>query len=563
MALARAELLNAWHGATSTTRAQRLRGLLFVGLIVTFFVAAEYLSHRVFSAFLGVGDVTFGFIALLLALRLLGILFLIVMSLLFFGGLIASIDALYFDDDIDFLASHPLTPGLILAKKLASVYATSAWVVFLIITPVMTGYGRALGLGFAHLPLSLCSLFIFSVAPVALAATAVILIMRVLPVDRAKESVLGVGVLLSFGVIYLYRLLSPRNLARPDLLMADTTKFIREFTTPLGAWMPSNRMAQALLSAAPLHYGAWLQETGALAAVALLALAAYFIVGRFFFETDRPVSGNASRPGPLESWGRLHVIARGIARCAPRGMRGLVFKEIMTNVRDPMQISHLVLIFGIVALHFANLSEIPYELHPAARVLVAFLNLGLIGFLTAAVAVRFVYPSISLEGKPFWLVETAPISAIRFVRLKFLAAWIPLTASALGIVITSNSLVGVDVGLTVIWSAATLAITTTITAVGVAIGITMPVFDRRNVFEISSSPGGIIFMLVSLLYVGVTITALAPATYDVAFGGESLYNPKSLLALTLILCSAAYLCAVSHGLAVEGIENFTESKYAG
>ncbi len=559
-ALFRAELQNAWGRVTAATRAERMRGYLFVLLVAAFFVSAEYLSWRLFHAFVVVGDVTVSFIALLLAMRLLGLLFLIVLSLLFFGSLIAAIDALYFDDDIDFLAARPFGRPVLLAHKLASVYATSAWVVFLIVTPVMTGYGRALGLGFAHLPLSLFSLFVFTVAPPALAATTVIVLMRFLPVDRARESVLGVGALLSFGVVYLYRLLSPRNIARPDLLVADATRFVREFTVPLGDWLPSQVMAQALVSAAPLHYAAWARGTAVLLAYALVAVGVYFLVGSLAYATDRPVSGSAARPGPLERVLRLDRWARAAARFAPAGRRGLVFKELMTNIRDPMQISHIILMLGIVALHFANLSEIPYELHPSARVLVAFLNLGLVGFLVAGVAVRFVYPSLSLEGRPFWVVETAPLPVAAVVRIKFLAAWLPLTAAALGIVLASNHIVGVGWALSVIWGLATIAMTTAITAVGLMLSIKMPVFDKRNVFEISSSPGGIIFMLVSLLYVGITIAALVPATWDAAFGG-AIATGRGLAALAVIGGTAAVLTEYSRRLAEEGLRDFTEIRY--
>lgn len=562
LALARAELRSGWNRIRSAGRAERLRGRLFLALVVAFFVSAEYLSWRLFHAFVTVGDVTMSFIALLLAMRLLGMLFLIVLALLFFGSLIAAIDALYFDDDIDFLASRPFGRPVLLAKKLASVYLTSAWIVFLIVTPVMTGYGRALGLGFAHLPLSLLSLFVFSVGPPALAASVVILLMRVLPVDRARESVLAVGAALSFGVVYLYRLLSPRNLSRPDLLVADATRFIREFTLPLGEWMPSQRMAQALVAAAPRNVGDWAIETAWLAGFSAICVAVYFLVGRLAYATDRPVSGNAARPGILERVLGLAALSRRLARLAPPGRRGLVYKELVTNVRDPMQISHLVLMAGIVALHFANLSEIPYDLHPAARVLVAFLNLGLVGFLVAGVAVRFVYPSLSLEGRPFWLVESGPVPVRAVVRLKFLAAWIPLTTCALAIVVVSNMLVGIGAALTLVWSAATVALTTGITAAGLALSIRMPVFDKRNVFEISSSPGGIIFMLISLLFVGVSIAALVPATWDAAFEGAVRPLP-AVAALAVIGGASLWMTEASRRWAEEGLRNFTEARYGG
>lgn len=543
------------------SRAEKWRGVTFLLLLLAFFVSAEFLSYRLFKSFLYVGDVTFQFLALLLTIRLLGLLFLIVMALLFFGAMIASIDALYFDDDIDFLASHPIRRSSILIKKFISIYSTSAWVVFLIVTPVMVAYGRAIGGSFTHLPLSLFALFIFTLAPVALAAAAVILLMRMMPIDRAREAVLAFGALLSFGIVYLYRLLSPAQLFRVDKLVADAQGFIRDFTLPGFDSLPSNIMAKSLIASASLKFEPYAMELSALLGITIVSLAIYLGVGALFFETDRPVSGSAARPGAFERVMRLAALSRRISLLAPSGSRGLLYKEIMTNLRDPMQISHLVLMIAIVVLHFANLREIPFGIHPGARVLIAFLNLGLVGFLMAGVAVRFIYPSISLEGHPFWLIESAPISKNRFLTLKFFAGWIPLTAVSLAVVVVSNAIIGVGAALMFLWVVATLALGTVITAFGIAIGVTMPVFNKKNVFEISSSPGGIIFMLVSLLYVGSTVAVLVSPTYAAAFEGGAL-STRALAAITVICASATLLTAVAWRIAANGIENFEERKYA-
>lgn len=559
-----ADFKNRWATWTHAPPAEKWRGLAFIFLIVAFFIAAEFLSHRLFRSFLSVGDVTFQFLAILLTLRLLGLLFLIVMGLLFFGGMIAAIEALYFDDDIDFLASHPISRPAILLKKLIAIYLNSAWVVFLIVTPVITAYGRAIAGSFTHLPLSLAAIFLFTIPSVAFSATVVIFLMRFMPVDRAKEAVLGIGVLLSFGVIYLYRLLSPakifgtENIAR---FVADTQSFIREFTLPGFEALPSNIMAQALVAVVPGRYEEFFKDAGILAAIAAISIAIYISAGSRLFETDRPVSGSSARPGPLERVFHLTRVSRFFADLAPQGTRMMIHKEIMTNVRDPMQISHLVLMIAIVVLHFVNLSEIPFHVHSAARVLVAFLNLGLVGFLIAGVAVRFVYPSISLEGHPFWAIETSPLSSRNYLLVKFFACWIPLGAAAIIVVVASNAIIGVSAGLMTLWIFATVAIVTVVTAFGIATGVTMPVFDRKNVFEISSSPGGIIFMLMSLLYVGAVITVLVAPTYASIFDARGMLG-RSAWSIFWILVSAVGLTLASWRIALGSVENFTERKYA-
>jgi hypothetical protein len=59
---------------------------------------------------------------------------------------------------------------------------------------------------------------------------------------------------------------------------------------------------------------------------------------------------------------------------------------------------------------------------------ISFLNLALAGFVTAGVAVRFVFPSVSLEGKSFWILRSSPITMRRLLWSKF---WMLVVASSI------------------------------------------------------------------------------------------------------------------------------------
>lgn len=557
------ELKNWFSGIRNSSDDEKFRGLLFILLVAAFIVSAEYLSFRVFRAFTLVGGIEFEFIAMVLTLRTLALFFLIIFALLFFGTLIASIDALYFDEDIDFLASLPISKGAILAKKFVQIYLTGSWIVFLVVPPVMLGYSRALGKGFIHLPLSVIALFFFSLIASSLASAVVIFLVRFIPIDRAKESVLAISVLLSFAVIYLYRLLSPSKLFTPGRLLTDASNYIKELTLPLSDILPSSMMTQAFVSAVPLHLSKYFIYMLQLAVLSGAAILVYFVIGYFMFQTDRPVSGNAASPGPIEKYLRIDKAARFFAKNASPTKRMLVYKEIMENLRDPMQISHIFLMFGIVFLHIANLSEIPYKIHSSARTLIAFLNLGLVGFLISAVAVRFVYPGPSLEGKRFWFIESAPVSSKDYVKLKYLVAFIPLSAVSAVIIVFSNYFIGVGLDLSAAWVISVIGIASAITSLGVAAGFSMPSFSSSNVFEISSSQGGIIYLVISLLFVGGSVVILVPPTFDAGVSKLPFFGLKGIISLLIVVISSYVITRISLKSAVMDFEKFINKRYSG
>jgi len=559
--LLKAELKNWFSFIRHSNFEDKLRGLLFVGLIALFFISAEYLSFRIFTAFSSVGGITLEFIAMALTMRSLSLFFLIIMALLFFGTMIAAIDALYFDSDIDFLASKPISKNTVLLKKFIQIYLTSAWIVFIVVPPVMLGYSRAYGLGYSHLPLSILALFLFTIPAVSFASSLVIFIVRFMTVDRARESVIGVGVVISFAIVYLYRLLSPTNLFAPQRLLTDATEYIQELTLPLSEELPSSMMTKALLSASAMKPDRYFISLGQLLIYSSIAFTVFLLAGYFLFETDRPVSGNASSRGLIERMVRFVSFAKYISRLFPQRMSGLVYKEIVENLRDPMQLSHLILMAAIVALHLANLSELPFEIHSSSKVLVAFLNLGLVGFLIAAVSVRFVFPAPSLEGTSFWRIASSPVDSKNYVILKFFVAAAPLTIFSLLIIAASNSFIGVGMDLSLAWCIASISMTTAISAMGIGIGFSMPSFHKQNVFEISSSPGGIVFLIMSLLYAGGTILILVLPTYDAAFGNTSYLSLKGITALLIVILSSLAITSASLKTARMEFERFTEKIY--
>jgi ABC-2 type transport system permease protein len=57
---------------------------------------------------------------------------------------------------------------------------------------------------------------------------------------------------------------------------------------------------------------------------------------------------------------------------------------------------------------------------------VAFFNLALAGFVIASIAVRFVFPALSLEGRTFWVLKSAPLPLRRWWWSKFWVSLLPL-----------------------------------------------------------------------------------------------------------------------------------------
>jgi ABC-2 type transport system permease protein len=187
--------------------------------------------------------------------------------------------------------------------------------------------------------------------------------------------------------------------------------------------------------------------------------------------------------------------------------RALVLKDLKRFVRDTTQWSQLILLGALVVIYVYNFRSLP----PAGTMLdqfyldhvLAFLNMSLAGFVMTSVAVRLLYPSVSLEGKAFWMLQSAPIPMRRVWWSKFWSGVGPLAFLGLLLLVLGNKALGVG-GVTLAVSVVTLVLMTfPIAALGLWLGSLYPQFDHENAAKIPSSFGGVVYMIVTILFIGM------------------------------------------------------------
>ncbi|RME58789.1 MAG: hypothetical protein D6780_06185 [Candidatus Dadabacteria bacterium] len=104
-------------------------------------------------------------------------------------------------------------------------------------------------------------------------------------------------------------------------------------------------------------------------------------------------------------------------------------KDFTSIIRDGSQLVHLLILGGLFILYFANISIFVATSgggdYSTRSILFISLTsmLASCAFLMIAFCNRFVLPTISLEGKSYWLIQSAPISKEEFLRIKF-SVWI-------------------------------------------------------------------------------------------------------------------------------------------
>jgi ABC-2 type transport system permease protein len=201
----------------------------------------------------------------------------------------------------------------------------------------------------------------------------------------------------------------------------------------------------------------------------------------------------------------------------PPSKREFILKDLRLFFRDNTQWSQLILLAVLLMVYLFNIKSLP--LYSGERVpfrlvtMISFLNLGLAGFVLAAVAARFIFPAISLEGRQMWLLRSSPLDPGAMLWSKYWIGTVPLLVLALAITIFTNWLLHVSQFMMIVAVATIVLYTLAASALALSFGTLYPQFGTENAAQIPTSFGGLVYMMSSLsLLAAIIMIEAQPVT---------------------------------------------------
>jgi ABC-2 type transport system permease protein len=283
--------------------------------------------------------------------------------------------------------------------------------------------------------------------------------------------------------------------------VAEYLNFLQAPTAP---YLPSWWMAHGLQAAAQGRWGPWGYDTVKLWVAALTVYALLVALAGVAYFTGY----SGAQEGALRK--RRHAFLPLIEeKIFGRGLlSALLWKERITFFRDVKHWSQMLLIVGLVFVYLFSIRRLPLD-SADLRSLVSFLNVGTAGFVIAALGLRFTFPSVSLEGRSWWVLKSSPLTIRQILWQKFLFSVIPTLSVALILGLMTNWILEADRFTAWLSLTALCVVAVAICAMGIGFGALFPRFSVENIHQIESSVGGFVYMAACLFYIGATIAILA------------------------------------------------------
>ncbi|GAI45940.1 unnamed protein product, partial [marine sediment metagenome] len=163
---------------------------------------------------------------------------------------------------------------------------------------------------------------------------------------------------------------------------------------------------------------------------------------------------------------------------------------------------------------------------------------------------------VRMEGESFWIIKSSPLGLKRFLWCKFWVNFVLLVILAEILTVCSNYFLRVDSFMMILSAITIFLMTFGLTSLSIGCGATYPRFRFENVSQIPTSFGGLMYMILSVIFVGsiVVLEALPVQLFMMAkFTGRALTRVQNAeivasLLMVLLINIAVFLVPMKIGL---------------
>lgn len=439
------------------------------------------------------------------------------MAMLLLSNVITALSTFFASEELDLVLSSPLPYRSVFFSKFCETLIQSSWMVFLLLVPYLAALGWVY-----DAPLKFWLFFWLPLVPFLAICTAsgimvTFFLARAFPVGKTRNLLRFLAVMGAGALLLIFRIMRPELLVSPDRFR-NLLELIQTPWNPHLEMVPSGWLSREVLWLLDLPMGAgpWdhaLLWGGGLSAVAVcyaFARVNHLHIWQLHQEAQgAPDASDARDAGAVPGEGPLDRVFAFLALPT----RAILVKDIRVFYRSPVLWTQVMMMIVIMVIYIYNIYLLPLKsitgLTPVFVEWLAFLNIGFVAFVVVALALRFGFPAVSMEGLGFYLIHSSPVGIARYVRLKLWSNFAPLLVISLTLVTLSDLILGVRPIMFWLSLFDAVLLTGMISSMALFYGAVYHDFKSVSVSEIPSSFGGMVFMVSTLIAICVVLALQA------------------------------------------------------
>lgn len=474
-----------------------VRFLTFLFVILTFLSGTYFLFFKVFNYLLNLEDIGRGFVY-----RISSLLFTIIFFLLFTSSIITSISTFFRTPELEFLFSTPLKTEHIFFSKLIENGFYASWASLIISLPLIFSIAKVFDVESIYL-IKWLILFI----GMLFVSTSFGIFIVFLISDLFKRFSLNFLISLIF-IILISSFVFFFIFAKPDVFnlpknatLEEVTKYLNSLEVEQFKYLPSGLVLQIIFNDINAKSSS-VQYFYLLFYLLTTIIFLWFIIKvyrkKYLGFSLLNLSVKKKRSKILEN----KILSKNLEIF-------LIVKDMIIFFRDPSQWGQSLIFMILLFIYSLSIIRSPiYFKTPFYTYILSFANLGFSSYIMATLSVRFIYPLISLEGKTFSIIKSS-IRIERYFNSKLIFNILIIFFLGEFLIVMTNIFLKMDLLIIVLSTIITFIFSFGITIINTGFGAILPDFNEKNPSKIASGFGGIVSAIVSLFYVGLSLSILS------------------------------------------------------
>lgn len=449
-----------------------------------FFPSIYYLFYYIFKHFYSVIV-----IGPLLVNKLLNGFYMTFSLMVLLSSVAASISVLYFSRDTDFLFSSPIKFETIFIFKMYKIFIASGWMIIAMALPIFFAYKKILKIDYLQYFIIILSHIPFCMILTSIGVIFTLVLVNFFPAEKVRNFSIGLlGIFVAFVIIYL-RMLQPEKLTASSF--EEMSKFIQALNAPEFFLLPHVQFVSTVKE---------ITTKGVI--LGMPSFLIYFSIAAFVFLISILFSKNFYfiGYGKKNYYKKYHAQKIDFSYEKRSVFVNQFIKDLKRSIRDTTQWIQIVFLAGLIVIYLFNLYKLPKELYNLKQ-LIYYLNIFFIGLILSAIGARLILPSVSIEGRSFWLYKSAPVSIRKYLFLKLIEYGIFILITGLFVTIVSIKILNPSpfVNFLTIFTISTIIIV--ISCIGVGLSCYFVDFNIKNPEDILTGVPGIVYMFISLFFI--------------------------------------------------------------
>ena len=434
----------------------------------------------------------------------LSLMLMMLMVMTSLTALASALGSFYLADDIETILASPTSSISFFLARLIYVLCTVAWMPFIFISPVLAAMATSYQLSPWFIPVSIITFLPYFLIPASLGTILATIFMATIN-QRWAKMVVRVAILIAIAAL-LYVLHGLVDAVTTRSADGQVLRLASSLSLAQSPWLPSAWTA-TILSELLVPSGKNIADrltllySSALAVTGLAHIALHTLHPRGFSRalSRRAMASATSRAGTIRGKTALPQPA------------AVIQKDLRSLTRDVAQSTQIIFLGGLCLFYLGNLKTFvaldSFATDASVNWQRAFfiIHTAITAFFTSSICTRLVFTSISLEGKSYWILQTAPLLLRDILRAKFLGWYIPIAVLSSLLFSTGTQILIGRWDSTLLFGALSFFVSYGIVGLGIGLGAYFADFSWEHPSQLVLSVGSLVYMLSSSILVLLNI----------------------------------------------------------